>query len=186
MRKTNVLTALLCVGLIPASILLVLVLLAVLGFNEYTIYEGSYKLPGKVGVGVAYVFVPTYRETVLTAPTWLKKPGVSDEVVYWSSIKLGEQSIKILCIGSVKNIVNGIYLIENPREVYATSISIGNMTSTIPSLCGSKAGISDMVGVVVLKARERYVLPLLIAFVAAVSSTFSVLFTYIILKHRKP
>jgi len=185
MRKTNVITALLCIGLIPASILLVLILLLVLGFNEYDIYESYYKLPRELPVGVAVAFAPIYRETVLTAPTWLKKPETNDEVVYRSPIMLEERSDVILCIGTIKDIDNGIYLIENPRGVYSTSISIGNTTSTNITLCKLETNINDIIGVVVLRARNRHTLLTLIAFVATVSSTFSVLFTYIILKHRK-
>ena len=182
MRRTSILTALLCAGLVPASILFVLVTLSLLGFNVYTISKGSYRLPEEISVGSGFVFAPTYRETVLTAPTWLKKPEVGDEIIYKRPIKLRNLTGMILCIGRIREIANEIYLVEHPREINTISISIGNMSPL--NLCGSRVNISSIEGVVILRTEEQYSLPLLIAFIATVSSAFSVLLSYIILKYR--
>ncbi len=184
MSKSRIFTALLCAGLIPASIFFVIIILLALGFNAYTITEGSYRLPENVSVGSGFVFTPTYRETVLTAPIWLKSPGIGDEIIYKSPIKISDLASTIYCIGRIREIVDEIYLIEDPRVINVIiSISVGNMSSL--NLCSFRVNMSSIEGVVVLKTEEQHSLPLLIAFIAATSSAFSVLLSYIILKYRR-
>jgi len=179
MLRSIILTALKCVGLVLASILFVFMVLVALGFSTYTIFENSYELPGRVSVGAGFVFAPMYKETVLTEPTWLKKPEVGDEIVYERLIKVG----KIYCIGKVEEAIGDTYFIEHPREIHRPSITIGNMTPI--SFCNPIVNVKDVKGVVVLRAEERDLLPSLIAFIATLSSAFSILLSHFILRKRR-
>ncbi|RLE61792.1 MAG: hypothetical protein DRJ38_10795 [Thermoprotei archaeon] len=119
MLKKVILTTLKCFAVAFLSVLLIFMILSALGFSTYTISESSYKLPDKLSVGAALVFTPTYKETVLTAPTWFRKPEVGDQIIYESNIAgLGE----LTCIGWIKEADGDSYHIENPqthlRHVY--------------------------------------------------------------------
>ena len=60
-----------CMGFIALSVFLTIILPLLLGFNMYDVFAASYEVPGELSVGVGLVFPSTYRETVVTAPTWL-------------------------------------------------------------------------------------------------------------------
>jgi len=177
MLKKVILTTLKCVGIVFLSVLLIFTILSALGFSTYTVSESSYKLPDKLSVGVALVFTPTYRETVLTAPTWFKKPEVGDQIIYESNIaRLGE----LTCIGWIKEADGDSYHIENPKHLYGMSITIGNETSI--NFCRRTISMKDIKGVVVLRAEDRALIPSLIASITILSSAFSITLSYFIFR----
>ena len=177
MLKKVILTTLKCFAVAFLSVLLIFMILSALGFSTYTISESSYKLPDKLSVGAALVFTPTYKETVLTAPTWFRKPEVGDQIIYESNIAgLG----KLTCIGWIKEADGGSYKIENSRHLYGMSIAIGNETPI--NFCGRTISMKDIKGVVVLRAEDRNLIPSLIASIAILSSAFSITLSYFIFR----
>ena len=181
MRKSGILRVITCMGFIALSVFLTIILPLLLGFNMYDVFAASYEVPGELSVGVGLVFPSTYRETVVTAPTWLMKPEVGDEVIYRSAIKLGESSV--LCMGRIRKINNGTYLLENSIPLSTITVSIGNVTP--PNLCSPRVDLGNIEGVVIVKSEKQHLLILLTLFIAVTSVTFSTLFSYTFLKHRK-
>ena len=94
---------------------------------------------------------------------------------------MGESSV--LCMGRIRKINNGTYLLENSIPLSTITVSIGNVTP--PNLCSPRVDLGNIEGVVIVKSEKQHLLILLTLFIAVTSVTFSTLFSYTFLKHRK-